>query len=120
MKIKFIHILALCSILLVSLTIGYLADSLFDKRWYGYLVIGAGVSWFLYFNSLPKVQKPFPEMHPYTRLALLSITMILLLSTLGLLSKIAFGLDFDKQLFCGGAVALALNYKHIKPLIKKQ
>jgi hypothetical protein len=120
MKIKFIHILVLCTILFLSLTIGYLADALFDRRWYGYIVIGMGISWFLYFNSLPKVPKPFPEMHPYIRLAFLSFTMILLLSALGFLSKIAFGLDFDKQLFCGGAVALALNYKHVKPLIKKQ
>lgn len=119
MKITFLHILVFCTLMTVSLVIGYLADDLFNRQWYGYLLMGAAVSCFLYFNTL-KTPVYSMAMHPYVRLGLLLFTVLLLLSAIGFLGHILLGIDFYQPLFFGIVITFGLNYKNVKSKIKKQ
>jgi hypothetical protein len=119
MKIKFIHILALCTILFVTLTVGYLADALFDKRWYGYLAVGAALSCFLYFNN-PKMPAILQGMHPYLRYSIGFFVLLLIFSGLGFLGKVIFGLDFYKPVLFGFLMTFVMYNSQVKSKNKKQ
>ena len=109
----------LCSILFVTTTIGYLADAIFDKRWYGYLVVGSALSCFLYFNN-PKMPAVLQTMHPYLRYFIGFGVLLLIFSALGFLGKVIFGIDFFKPILFGFMMTFVLYYSNRKPAIKKQ
>jgi hypothetical protein len=119
MKITFVHISMLCILLFVSLAIGYLADALFDKRWYGYLAVGAALSCFLYFNN-PKMPAILQAMHPYLRYSIGFFVLLLIFSGLGFLGKVVFGLDFYKPVLFGFVMTFVMYNSRAKSKIKKQ
>jgi hypothetical protein len=107
-----------CTTLLLSLVIGYLADSLFDVRWYGYLAVGAAVSCFLYINTQ---KKPFMESaNPYFRCLIGGVVLLLIFSALGFLGKVIFGLDIYKPILFGFLMTFVMYNSQIKSKIKKQ
>ncbi|MFD2601949.1 hypothetical protein [Flavobacterium suzhouense] len=118
MKITFEHILIFCTTLFISMVIGYLADTLFDVRWYGYLAVGAAISCFLYINSQPK---PFMETaHPYLRFGIGILVLLLIFSALGFLGHIIFGIDFVKPILFGFIITFTMFFNQRKTTIKKQ
>ena len=118
MKITFRHILIFCITLFFSLIIGYLADTLFNVRWYGYLALGAAVSCFLYVNNQPK---PFmASAHPYLRYTAGILVLLLIFSALGFLGHVIFGIDVVKPILFGFLMAFVMFFNQRKTTIKKQ
>lgn len=118
MKITFLHVLIFCTTLLLSLVIGYLADSLFGVRWYGYLAVGAALSSFLHIN---RQEKPFmATAHPYLRYFVGFVVLLLIFSALGFLGKVIFGLDIYKPILFGFLMTFVIYNSQLKTKIKKQ
>ncbi|PZR19280.1 MAG: hypothetical protein DI539_14475 [Flavobacterium psychrophilum] len=104
--------------LFVSLTIGYLADTLFDVRWYGYLAVGSALSCFLYINTQ---EKPFmASSNPYLRYSFGILVLLLIFSALAFLGKIIFGIDFIKPILFGFLMTFVIFFNQRKTTIKKQ
>lgn len=120
MKITFLHFLALCCILFFTLTIGYLADDLFNKQWYGYIFLGMTLSFALYTFRVQKKLEVFPEMPVYYKFALVFLFTLLTCLSFGFMGKLVFGVNFYWELIMGAVLTNVLNYNQIKPKIKKQ
>lgn len=119
MKITFLHFLAFCTIVFVTLSIGYLADSLFDVRWYGYLAVGAGLSCFIYFNN-PEMPGFLKTMHPYFRYSIGFLALLLIFSALSFLGNVIFGIEFYKPVLFGFLMTFVMYNSRVKAKIKKQ